>query len=155
MKTDIILNESIKQNAKRYKLTNEQISVYAWLKQQGLNTDDGTLCFWSKKHSKDRIFAVVRFAQDRCIEGQSIRNIGGWIHKLLITGLPVVNDECKSNRDLAHKYAEMNKWNDLIIYEKYIKDRVTNDDLPLTMPRQEFSRSLEALYQKSQLYKNV
>jgi len=148
-------NESFSQVVKRYKLTAEQIQVCAWLKQQGLNTDDNTLCFWAKKYTASRIVDVVRFAQDRCKQGQSIRNIGGWIQKLLKTGLAVPNDECKSNRDFAQKYAEANKWTDLSIYEKYIRDRNTDDDLPLTMSQQEFSRALEALYRKSQLYKNM
>jgi hypothetical protein len=139
----------------KYKLTEEQIRVYNWLRQQGLNTDDNTLCFWSKKYPPKRIVEVVQFAQKRLKEGQTIRNIGGWVHRLLTTGLAVTNDECEKNKDMAQKFARAHNWKDLKIYEKYIKDEVTNDDLPLTLSQPDFNRALEALYRKSLLYKSL
>ncbi len=77
------------------------------------------------------------------------------MHKLLLNGLAVVNDECKNNREFAEEFAKANKWDDLKIYEKYVKDEVTGDDLPLTMSSEAFIRALESLCQKSQLYKNI
>ena len=148
-------NEFSSQIVKKYKLTAEQIQVYTWLKHQELNTDDNTLCFWFKKYVGNRIVDVVRFAQDRCKNGQSIRNIGGWINKLLITGLPVSNDECKANRDFVQRYIKVNNWHDLTIYEKYIVDKITGEDLSLTMSQQEFLRALEALHNKSVIYKRL
>jgi hypothetical protein len=144
--------DEIVQLFNQYKLTKEQKQICIWLKKQGLNTDNETLCFWSKKYSAQRIMDVVRFAQDRSNAAQPIRNIGGFIHKLLITGLAVVNDECKSNREIVEKFIRVNKWLDISIYEKYIKDKITGDDLPLTMPQEDFIRALNALYQKSRLY---
>ena len=47
----------------------------------------------------------------------------------------------------------MNQWDTLKVYEKYIKDSTTGDDLSLTMNTEEFKRLLEALYEKSQLYR--
>lgn len=97
----------------------------------------------------------MEFAFARRESGQSISNIGGWIHKLLKSDARVVNDECKRNRDLAKQFAQTNQWQDLDIFEKYIRDKVTDCDLPLTMPLKEFSRALEALYEKSKLYKTL
>lgn len=72
-----------------------------------------------------------------------------------MNGLAVVNDECKNNREFAEEFARTNKWEDLKIYEKYVKDLATEDDLPLTMSSEAFIRVLESLCRKSQLYKNM
>lgn len=139
----------------KFKLNKEQIAIFNWLRQQGLNTDDNTLAYWSWKYPSNRIIDVVRFAHSRRDSGQHIRNIGGWIQTMLITGMAVVNDVCKSNQNLAQRYAKEAGWIDLKIYEKYVKDDVTQDDLPLTMPQDDFNRALEALHRKSQLYKDL
>ncbi len=143
------------QTEKNLRLNEEQFAVFKWLKQQGLNTDEETLNYWSRKYPAKRLIDVVQFANERRNSGQPIRNIGGWIHKLLKTDAAVVNDECKENRDLAQKFAQANQWSDLDIFEKYIRDKVTDSDLPLTMPRNDFSRALEALYNRSKLYKEL
>lgn len=137
-----------------FKLTDEQAQVYAWLKQQNLNTDDDTLNYWSRTYSADRIREVVNFANSRIKAGQKIRNVGGWIHKFLLTNLAVSNDVCERNQRFAQKFIKENNWANVKVYEKYMKDEVTGDDLPLTIPPETFERALEALYRKSQLYKN-
>lgn len=55
---------------------------------------------------------------------------------------------------MGEEFARANKWEDLKIYEKYVKDVVT-EDLPLTMSSETFIRALESLCRKSQLYKNM
>lgn len=138
---------------KKYKLSKEHIEIYEWLKKQSINTDDNTLCYWVKTYESKRIREVVEFAKSRQKIGQEIGNIGGWIQKLLKSGLAVLDDNCKANLTLVKQFIETTKWKDLKIYEKYIKDMVTADDLPLTMETVEFRRALESLYQKSQLYR--
>ncbi len=81
-----------------------------------------------------------------------IRNIGGWIYNMLKNDAPIINEEGESNGNFARSFAEAKKWKELEIYEKYVKDLVTQDDLSLTMPGESFKRSLEALYLKSKLY---
>jgi hypothetical protein len=139
--------------AKKYKLSKEQIEIYEWIKNQDINTDDHTMCYWAKIYDPKRIKEVINFAKERIEKGQEIRNIGGWIQKLLKSGLAVVDDNCRANVTIVKQFMEMTKWKDLKIYEKYVKDIVTDDDLPLTMETAEFKRALESLYQKSQLYK--
>ena len=143
------MNEYIK----KYRLSIDQIETYEWIKNQKLNTDDNTLCYWVKTYERKRIVEVINFAKKRKEKGQDIRNIGGWIQKFLKTGQAVVNDDCNDNLNYVKQFLEINNWEDLKIYEKYIKDMVTKDDLPLTMEREEFKRALESLYQKSRLYK--
>lgn len=140
---------------KAFPLTKEQLEIYFWLKTQGLNTDDDTLNYWVRIYKVDRIKEVVKFAQRRLSEGQKIRNIGGWIHKLLKTGLAVVNDDCKDNRDFAQSFVRENQWTDLAIYEKYVRDKITDSDLPLTITKNEFARALIALYDRYKLYKDL
>lgn len=138
---------------KKYRLSKEQADTYEWIKTQSINTDDNTLCYWVKTYQPKRIREVIEFAKSRKEAGQEIRNIGGWIQKLLKSGLAVVDDNCKINASFAKQFVETAHWQDLKIYEKYVKDLVTEDDLPLTMDTLEFSRALESLYQKSQLYR--
>ncbi len=141
------------QYIRRFKLTKEQAEIYEWLKGQGINTNDETLCYWTKLYTPKRIKEVVNFAKARQAEGQNIQNIGGWVQKFLRSGQLVVDENCKINREYLTEFLKSIKWNDLKIYEKYVRDMITGDDLPLTLAIEVFKRSLEALYQKSQLYK--
>lgn len=138
---------------KKFKLTDEQIETYTWLKEQRINTDDRTLCYWSKTYPPARLKDVVGFAHARIASGQKILNIGGWIHNFLKSRHAVVNDTCKCNRQYAIEFTKAKNWKELKIYEKYVKDSVSGDDLPLTIATGEFKHSLEKLYQKSQIYK--
>lgn len=140
---------------KEFALTKEQLEIYSWLKTKGLNTDDDTLNYWVRTYKAERLIEVVNFAQQRISEGQEIRNIGGWVHKLLKTGLAVVNDDCKTNRDWAQKFAREKKWTGLTIYEKYVRDKITDSDLPLTMSKDEFARALASLHDRSNLYRHL
>lgn len=142
-----------KKLANRFKLTKDQIEVYEWLRNQNINTDEGTLIFWVKTYPSKRIREVVEFANARRKAGQEIRNIGGWIYRFLKSNESVVTDQYETNRDVAKKFSKSKNWQALKIYEKYVKDEVTGDDLPLLMNIEEFKRCLEALYQKSELYK--
>lgn len=143
------------QNKSPYKLTVEQERVYIWLRSQELNVDDNTLNYWARKYHPQRLVDVVRFAHARRAAGQQIRNMGGWIQKFLRDGAPVASDACLDNRRLAQQYATENHWTSLHIYEKYIKDETTGDDLPLTLPRDEFLRALESLHQRIQRYSDL
>jgi hypothetical protein len=138
---------------KKYKLTTEQIEMFAWLKSKNINVDDPTLCYWVKTYPSKRIQEVVDFANARRNAGQNILNIGGWIQKFLKTGQAVVDDNCKANREFSINFTEYRKWKELKIYEKYVKDITTGDDLSLNMNCVDFKIALEALFKKSQLYK--
>jgi hypothetical protein len=137
----------------KFKLSNQQVETYTWLKEQQMNTDDVTLCYWAKKYALKRIKEVVEFGRARQKAGQEIRNFGGWVNSFLKAGKIVVNDNCQINREFAVKFMKVKKWSKVEIYEKYLKEEVTGDDLPLTIEPEDFKRSLEALYEKSELYK--
>jgi hypothetical protein len=137
---------------KRFKLTNEQIEIYAWLKGLNINTDDGTLIYWAKTYPSQRLKDIVNFAISRRNAGQDIRNIGGWVKQFLKNGLPVVTGPSEHNKGYTEEYCKLRNWNELKIYEKYVKDAVTGDDLSFLMENEEFKRALESLYIKSQLY---
>lgn len=148
------MNDHTKKNLTiRFKLSKDQLETYTWLKEQQINTDDMTLCYWAKTYPAKRIKEVIEFGYARQKEGQAIRNFGGWISSFLKTGKIVVNDCCKLNREFVKEFVVLKNWPDLKIYEKYVKDDITGDDLSLTIANLDFKRSLEALYNKSQLYK--
>ena len=151
MKEQISTNEKY-DPLKRFKLTKEESQTYLWLKNQNLNTDENTLCYWVKKYSTDRVVEVTNFAKIRS-KIQNIKNIGGWIGNFLKNGLSVVNDRCTRNAEYLKKFIARTKWTNVEIYEKHIRDRITDEDLPLTIDSEVFERSLEALYRKSELYK--
>ncbi len=137
----------------KYKLTNEQVETFEWLKNQNINTDDETLCYWAKTYSSSRINDVINFAHIRINSGQKIHNIGGWIQKFLKENQIVPTNNSKLNYEFTIEYIKRKKWSDLKIFEKYIRDTITGDDLPLNLPKEDYERSLEALYKKSQLYR--
>jgi hypothetical protein len=139
------MKEDTSYLVKKFKLTDEQIRIYVWLKEQGINTDDKTLCYWAKIYSSTRLKEVVEFANARIASGQEILNVGGFIRNLLQNESAVVNDTCKFNREYALEFTKIKNWSDLKIYEKYVKDSVTGDDLPLTMVIKEFKLVLERL----------
>lgn len=143
-----------KSACEKYPLTMEQATIYLWLRQQKLNTDDDTLHYWSRRYPGDRIKDVVNYAHDRIFAGDTIKNIGGWINKILKTESAVVNDSCVSNRKFAEEFVKSRSCSALKIYEKYIKDEITDSDLPLTIAVDDFKKALNALYEKSQLYKS-
>jgi hypothetical protein len=154
-----MINESkrIQNNraCEKYALTMEQATIYLWLRLQKLNIDDDTLHYWSRHYPGDRIRDIVNYAHARLFAGDPIKNIGGWISKLLKTESAAVNDSCIFNRKFAEGFVESRGWSALKIYEKYVKDEVTESDLPLTIAVDEFKRALNALYEKSQLYKGL
>lgn len=82
--------------SKRFKLTDEQIRIYMWLKEQGINTDDETLCYWAKIYPAKRLKEVVVFVNERIASGQKILNVGGFIRNLLQNESAVVNDTCNT-----------------------------------------------------------
>lgn len=137
---------------KKYKLSSAQADTYKWLKGQNINTDDGTLCYWSKIYTEKRLKEVVIYAKARS-QGEDIKNLGGWIQQMLKTNQIVVTESANKNEEFLRKFLSFRKWNELKIYEKYIKDSITGDDLPFSMNEEDFKRSLEALYAKSLLYK--
>ena len=143
-----------KQKAcEKYPLTMAQATIYLWLRQQNINTDDDTLHYWSRHYPVDRIRDVVNYAHARLLAGDPIKNIGGWISKMLKTERAVMNNVCISNRKYTEKFVESRGWSALKIYEKYVKDEITDSDLPLTIDVDDFKRALNALYDKSELYK--
>lgn len=140
---------------KKYKLTKEQTAIYEWLKRENINTDDETLCYWAKTYTSKRIKEVVNFAKTRKANGQNIRNIGGWIQKFLKTNQVIVNESCKINQSFLKQFLNEMGWNDLLVYEKYVRDKITGEDLSLTIAPDVFKIAIEALYQKSRLYKEI
>jgi hypothetical protein len=142
----------MEENIKKYKLSADQVKTYKWLKEQGINTDDGTLCYWTKTYTEKRLKEVIIYAKARS-QAENIKNIGGWIQKILKTNQAVVDENYKRNQEFLNEFQLIKQWSTLKVYEKYIKDPITSDDLSLTMNAEEFRRSLEALYEKSQHYK--
>ncbi len=108
-------------------------------------------CYWSKTYTEKRLKEVVTYAKARS-QKEDIRNLGGWIQTILKTNQAVIDDKWDVNQNILKQFLNLNQWNALKVYEKYIKDSITGDDLSLTMNPEEFKRSLGALYEKSQLY---
>ncbi len=146
------MSQLILNYIKKYKLLPSQGEIYKWLKEQNINSDDGTLCYWSKTYTEKRLKEVVIYAKARS-QREEIKNLGGWIQKILKTNQIVINDNARINLEFLKEFQSCRQWTELKIYEKYIKDCITGDDLPLTMDSEDFKRSLEALYSKNQLYR--
>jgi hypothetical protein len=117
---------------KKYKLSSSQAEIYKWLKEQNINTDDPTLCYWSKTYTEKRLKEVVTYAKARS-QKEEIRNLGGWIQVILKTNQAVIDDKWNINQSWLKEFLNLNQWDTLKVYEKYIKDSTTGDDLSLTI----------------------
>ncbi len=138
-----------------YKLTRGQAEVYNWLRVQGLNTDNNKLNYWSRQYpakAKSLKLYNSRMQDVKLVKLFETLEVG-FVNCLRRVLQFQMTYETRSLK-LDNSFIKTKEWKDLNIYEKYVKDMVTGDDLPLTMDNKDFNRALEALYRKSQLYKS-
>jgi hypothetical protein len=120
----------------RFKLKVEQQQVYLWLKDQGINTEDKTLCYWAKNYDQQRLSAVVTEAKDR-----KPKNLGAYINKLLKTNAGIGDENIKKNIEFAKCFIESNGISSLVIDKKCIK-MGSHWDLSLNIDPNIFAQTL-------------
>ncbi len=107
---------NVENDVEKFKLNAEQRTIFEWLKKQGIDSVDKTLCYWAKTFSFSRLKDVVLMAKR-----EPRKSVGAYINKLLRSNAIVETDIVRENRELAIEYKSSNHWKELQIFEKHAK----------------------------------
>lgn len=140
-----------KPSSRKFPLKKNQIPIFNWLKEQKIPTDDDNLIFYIRKYP-NKLKDVVFFYQEQ-MKKRKLRNPAGFFRDCLEGKIPMITEESLKNKEIAEMFCELNDWKDIVITEKYLRDKITGDDLSFSMPEKEFNLSLQKLFDKSQNYK--
>lgn len=130
--------------SKRFNLSDEELEKFDWLKSQNIDTDDPTLCFWSKSYTLKRLIEVYKEAKK-----YSKKSVGGYMTKLLKSGSSVQNDVTQANKEFAEEFKKDCEWSDLKIMKKYCKVVQQNGyehEVDYKLPKDEFKNKIYELY---------
>jgi hypothetical protein len=139
-------------STRRFPLKKEQQPVFDWLKGQGLDTDDDTLCYWVRTYSPDKLQTAVKFMHHEAQRGVQFRTRGGFVRNVLEGKISPVTDTCLENKVFVKDFMDANNWRDLEIHEKYVICPRTQKEVPLSLEPMQFINAIGALYDLSQNY---
>lgn len=124
---------------RRWKLTDEQWEHVEYLKKEGVDSDDKTLCYWAKTYSFERLYDVLQAAKSK-----PRKSLGAFMNKLLKDEAILENSTVKSNAEFAKDYADSHGWNQLKIGKKYVTIDFGRDtlEISLNLPCSDFIRML-------------
>ena len=128
--------------AKRWRLVDDHIEAFNWLKAKGIDAEDKKLAFWAKTYSLQRLIDVYNESVHN--GANSLRKYMG---KLLDENKIVLNANIQANSEFAKDFAKMNGWGSLKIWKKYITFQIGNSkqEIDLNMEPRLF---VERLMQK-------
>jgi len=98
--------------SRRWKLSPEQSETYEFLKNAGIDSQDGTFVHWAKTYSMERIIDVFNEAKSK-----GATSIGAYMQKLLKTQANVSQSHSQDNKRVAWDLKK--KWPQLTINQKY------------------------------------
>lgn len=128
--------------AKRWKLDNQQLISLAYLKEQHVPADSGTLAYWAKTYSLERLREVVAYA--KCMKPD---NLVGYIQKLLRQKIVMDNAVALKNREVAAYFAKAHLPGRLKLLKRYCVltlENGTKYDLEYQIDSETFYRALES-----------
>ncbi len=132
---------------KRWKLNEDQALTFKQLKDENVNSDDGTIAFWCKKYSAQRLIDVLNYSKL-----QKPDNLGAYMNNLLKKESAVENDTTRINKKTAESFKIENQWADLKIYEKHAMIVISTGaqlEICFLMDPIDFYVKLESFYQMS------
>lgn len=132
---------------RRWKLTDHQYDNLQWLKDQGVDSDEKTLCYWVKSYSFERLNEVLQAAK----KVKEIRSLGAYVNKLLIDKCVIEKSHIRANETFARDYAELHKWNSLKIFKKYCYFDWNNTkiEIPFSLTQEQFINFLISKHELS------
>lgn len=139
-------------STRRFPLKKEQQPVFDWLKAQGLDTDDDTLCYWVRTYSPDKLQTALKFMHHEASRGVQFRTRGGFVRNVLEGKISPVTDTCLENKRFVKDFMDANGWRDLEVHEKYVICPRTQKEVPLNLGPEQFIYAISALYDLSQSY---
>lgn len=124
---------------RRWKLTEEQYENFLYMKDQGVDSDDGTLAHWAKTYPFERIFDVLGAAKIN-----RATSIGAYMNKLFKTDAIVQNSQLNANKQFAEDYKQQFGWHQLKICEKYCYFEFGRDkvEMPFNLNVEDFMNRL-------------
>jgi len=126
--------------AQKFKLSEEQTSVFYWLATLNLNTTLQTLSWWSKNYRLNRLQEVYNY-----VKSKNPDNIAAYMQSLLRKDAIVENDRMAACRSFAEDLKNSNNWNSLTILQKYAKLQTSNGqfiEIPFCMDPISFANYL-------------
>lgn len=131
---------------KRWKLSDSQMQTFNWLKSLNLGTREGTLIWWAKNFSKERLEQAYFQSKQ-----QSRLSIGGYMNTLLKTTNPIVSENTAKNREIAQKFKESENWTSLKIHQDKVSCKIHTgsvEDVMLHLDYFQFMEKLFTLWEK-------
>lgn len=131
---------------KRFKLNEDQLMNYDYLKSLKIDTSDDTLCWWARNYSLERIKDIHRDACNR-----RPKSIAAYMQKLFKVEACVAKAHAQVNREFAQEFKQSIGWNDLEIGSVYVTFPFGYDhqELSLNMQPVLFAQTLMQKHENS------
>lgn len=125
--------------SRRWKLTEDQIETFEWLKAQGIDAEEKKLAYWAKTHTWARLNEV--FNEAKYYKAKSFRK---YMSPILDENRPVSNPNTEANRQFALDFAKQHGWGSLKVYKKYVSFKVGKamDEINLDLDPAEFIKRM-------------
>ena len=103
----------------RWKLTDSQMSTFSWLQSLNQGTAEGTLIWWAKTYTKERLESAYNQAK---LGAKA--SVGGYMNKLLKTTNPIVSENTATNRSTAEEFKKSENWTALKIHQDKVSCKI-------------------------------
>lgn len=104
---------------KRWRLTDEQMATFNWLKSLNTETTEGTLIWWAKNFTKERLESAYNQAKQGAKD-----SVGGYMNLLLKKTNPVVSEHTATNREMAEEFKKSENWTALKIHQDKVSCKI-------------------------------
>jgi len=108
------VRDDVLNAAKKYKLTQMQVEILAWLFSLGIDSSKQTLSFWAKSYSKKRLEEVYKAALQAKPKKDGSKSIGALMNHFLKKDIPVDSDFKSENIAFMDGFKDRNPsliWN--------------------------------------------
>lgn len=131
--------------AKRFGAHGQSEQTFLWLKDKGLQTDDGTLCYWAKTYSLERLSDVYR---ETC--RRTPANYGAYMRTLLNKEAVISFVDPTECAQFAIDFKNANNWASLKIGKNYVTFDYgrSKEEISLRQTPENFGRQLVEKYQQ-------
>jgi hypothetical protein len=124
---------------RRWRLTEHQQDILNFLRQENVDTDEKTLCYWAKTYSFERLESVLNAAKLK-----PRKSIGAYMNKLLTDQSIVENYNIKENTEFAKFYKKSGEITEMKIGKKFVTINFMEDlqEVNLNFEPEDFKRIL-------------
>ncbi len=133
--------------AKRWRLNDDQMDTFNWLKGKGIDAEDKKLAFWAKTHPLQRLIDVFNESVHN-----GARSLRKYMSNLLDGKKIVLNSRIQANAEFAIDFAKTNGWGALKVFKKYLTFYMgkSKQEISLDLDTQQFVNTLLVKYELCQ-----